>query len=556
MTGKIFRSSFFVGVSVLILSAALFLGVLYQYFGRQLMAHLASEGALAAQAVEVLGRSYLEGLDTESRFTWVAADGTVLFDNAADAQALENHTDRAEIRQAMTNQSGTSVRYSSTLSQRTLYVAQRLSDGSVLRVASTQDTVAMLLWSMAQPILMILALAVFLSLLISARLSRRIIQPILEVDLEHPEHTAYPELAPLLSRIQLQNATIARQMEQLRHKQSEFTAITQNMSEGFLLIDRTGDILSHNAGALALLHAQPLQERSSYLSLNADPVFRQTVGAALAGARCEQLMHSQGRCCQVLANPVLEDDQIHGAVVVILDVTEREQREELRREFTANVSHELRTPLTSISGIAEILKNGLVQPEDIPGFAGDIYSEAQRLIHLVGDIIRLSQLDEGGETLQRQPVELLALSRTVAQRLSVTADAASVTLSVSGQSAYVDGIPAILDEMVYNLCDNAIKYNRPGGSVEICVEQMPRGMQLCVRDTGIGIPADDCQRVFERFFRVDKSHSKAIGGTGLGLSIVKHGAAFHNAQVELSSQLDVGTTVRLFFQKSAEKAEE
>lgn len=555
MTKKIFRSSFFVGISTLILSAALFLGVLYQYFGQQLMAHLSSEVTLAARAVEELGLAYLEDLESEIRFTWVAADGTVLFDSTADTLSLDNHTDREEIQQAMTSHSGSSVRYSSTLSQRTLYCAQRLNDGSVLRAASTQDTVAMLLWSMAQPILIILALAVLLSLFISARLSQRIIQPILALDLEHPEHTAYPELAPLLSRIRHQNNTITQQMEQLRHQQSEFTAITQNMSEGFLLIDHTGAILSYNSGALALLHALPPQEHASYLTLNEDETFCQTVGSALAGIRCEQLLHTQGRCCQVLANPVVEDGQVHGAVVVILDVTEREQREELRREFTANVSHELRTPLTAISGIAEILKDGLVQPEDIQGFARDIYCEAQRLINLVGDILRLSQLDEGGGTLELQPVELLELSQTVAHRLSAAAAACSVQLNVSGQPQVVDGVPAILDEMIYNLCDNAVKYNRPGGQVTVQVESTARGVQLSVCDTGIGIPANDCQRVFERFFRVDKSHSKAIGGTGLGLSIVKHGAAFHSAQVELESTLDVGTTVRLIFPKYSEKKE-
>ena len=551
MTAKIFRNSFAVGISVLILSIGLFMGVLYQYFGLQLMSHLADEAHLAARGVEDLGVEYLEGLDSGSRFTWVDTDGTVLYDSAADTSTLDNHADREEIQEAMSSDSGTSIRYSSTLSQRTLYFARRLEDGSVLRVASAQDTVIMLLLSMTQPILMILCLAVILSFLLSARLSQRIIQPILDLDLEHPENAnTYAELSPLLSRIKHQNATIAQQMEQLRHKQSEFTAITQNMSEGFLLLDHQGHILSYNSATLALLHAPAPQERANYLTLNRDVGFCRTVESALQGERCELLLHSEGRCCNVLANPVWVDGQIHGAVVVILDVTEQEQREELRREFTANVSHELRTPLTAISGIAEILKNGLVLPADVPGFASDIYREAQRLISLVGDIIRLSQLDEGGAALERQQVDLLELSGTIIQRLATPAAAVQVSLEATGTPECVEGVPAILDEMIYNLCDNAIKYNRPGGQVTIHTHATPNSVVLSVSDTGIGIPADDCQRVFERFYRVDKSHSKAIGGTGLGLSIVKHGAAFHNAHVELESELDVGTTIRLIFPKN------
>ena len=268
---------------------------------------------------------------------------------------------------------------------------------------------------------------------------------------------------------------------------------------------------------------------------------------ALAGKTCQQLLETENRCCQLLANPVWKDGKMAGIVVVVLDVTEREQREDLRREFTANVSHELRTPLTAISGIAEILKDGLVRTEDVKGFAADIYREAQRLISLVQDIIHLSELDEDSPTLEMQPVDLHELATTVVQRLAAPAAAAQVQLEVLGQSAQVRGVPHILDEILYNLCDNAIKYNRPNGQVKLTTQHTDRGIELTVADTGIGIPPHDRSRVFERFYRVDKSHSKAIGGTGLGLSIVKHGAAFHNAQLELNSQLDVGTTIRLIF---------
>ena len=555
MTTKIFRNCFAVGVGAIVLSIALFMGVLYQYFESQLMNELASESLLCARGVEALGLDYLEGLQSQSRFTWVDEDGTVLYDSAADAATLENHAGREEIQEALTSQTGTAKRYSSTLSQRTLYFARRLEDGSVLRISSAQYTVAVLLLSMAQPILVILVLAIILSAVLASRLSKGIIRPILELDLEHPDAVeTYDELAPLLLRIKRQNATIAKQMEQLRQKQAEFTAITENMSEGFLLLDRQGRILSHNSSALSLLHALPPQERSSYLTLNRTETFRHCVEGALKGERSQQLLPGEGRCCQILANPVLEAGNVAGAVVVVLDVTEREQRDELRREFTANVSHELRTPLTAISGIAEIMKNGLVKQADVPSFAADIYSEAQRLIALVQDIIRLSQLDEGGPALEKQRVDLLALSQTVSKRLASTASQGQVTLEVQGQAAQVEGVLPILDEMVYNLCDNAIKYNRPGGKVTISTQTTGWGIELTVTDTGIGIPAQAQERVFERFYRVDKSHSKAIGGTGLGLSIVKHGAAFHSAKIELESQLNVGTTIRLIFPNSPEQS--
>lgn len=548
MKQKIFRNLFAVGVGIMILCVGLFLGILYQYFEGQLMNSLASETLLAARGVEALGQDYLEGLESNHRFTWVDIDGNVLYDSAANTQDMENHGDRKEIQEALSNQSGTSIRYSSTLSQRTLYFARRLADGSVLRLASAQYTVAILLQSLLPSILLILILAIVLSLFLASRLTHGIIRPILDLDLEHPEQAAtYDELAPLLTRIKRQNDTISEQIEQLKQKQIEFTTITENMSEGLLLLDRQGRILSYNSGALLLLHAQPPDDRANYLTLNSSEVFCRAVEWALAGKTCQQLLDIENHCCQILANPVWKDGQTAGVVVVVLDVTEREQREELRREFTANVSHELRTPLTAISGIAEILKDGLVRTEDVKGFAADIYREAQRLISLVQDIIHLSELDEDSPTLEMQPVDLHELATTVVQRLAAPAAAAQVQLEVLGQSTQVRGVPHILDEILYNLCDNAIKYNRPNGQVKLTTQHTDRGIELTVADTGIGIPPHDRSRVFERFYRVDKSHSKAIGGTGLGLSIVKHGAAFHNAQLELNSQLDVGTTIRLIF---------
>ena len=549
MTAKLFRTSMAVAVSVMVLSIALFMGMLYQYFSDQMMTELESETWLVSRGVELDGMDYLNGLHTTSRVTWVAADGTVLYDNEADASTMENHADREEIREALTSETGTAQRFSSTLSEQTLYVTQRLSDGTVIRLASAQKTVGLLLISMIQPILIILVLSLLLSAVLASRLSKGLIKPILSLDLEHPEDCeTYDELTPLLSRLKRQNDTIQQQMNLLKQRQTEFAALTDNMSEGFLLLDRQGHVLSHNSGALRLLGVEEPEGEVNVLVLNREEPFRQAVDEALSGKRSQQMLHLNGRYCKLLANPVLADGKPAGAVRVLLDVTEQEQRDELRREFTANVSHELKTPLTSISGIAEIMQSGMVKPEDIQSFAGDIYQEAQRLIALVEDIIRLSRLDEGAESLEREPVNLLSVTQDVARRLDSAAQKAGVTLKVMGLSVEVRGIPSVLDEMVYNLCDNAIKYNHPGGTVNVTVAPTDDGSaEVTVEDTGIGIPVEDQSRVFERFYRVDKSHSKERGGTGLGLSIVKHGAILHGAKVNVESEPGKGTRMEILF---------
>ena len=548
MTAKIFRNSMAVGLSVFLLTVALFMSMLYQYFQEQFTAQLENEAALVSAGVEAMGQDYLDGLSSTNRITWVAPDGTVLFDNTADPASMENHADRVEIQEAMRGSRGTSVRESATLSEKTIYAARRLSDGSVIRLAGAQRTVAVLLLSMIQPLLIILALSLLLAAVLASRLSKGMIQPILNLDLEHPEQCeTYDELSPLLTRIRRQNDTIQRQMETLRQRQQEFTALTENMSEGFLLLDQRGHVLSYNSGALRLLGAAPPREEANVLTLDRGENFRQTVETALAGTRCQEHLERSGRQVQLLADPVFRGEQVAGAVLVLVDVTEREQGEQMRREFTANVSHELKTPLTAISGMAEIIKNGMVKPEDVAGFAADIYKECQRLITLVEDVIHLSRLDEGGAGLEKEPVELLGLCRKAVQRLEPLAQSSQVTIKTEGTPCTLPGIPGILEEIVYNLCDNAIKYNRPGGSVTVTVTPTKAGTELAVSDTGIGIPPEDQQRVFERFYRVDKSHSKEIGGTGLGLSIVKHGAMLHDARVELESTLGQGTTVRVIF---------
>ena len=551
MTKKIFRNCLAVGIWVFLLSVALFMGMLYQYFTGRLTTELENEAALVAQGVETMGMDYLEGLRASNRITWVDQDGTVLYDNTADAATMENHGDREEIREAMLGSQGTARRESATLSQRTVYVAQRLEDGTVIRLAGQQHTVVRLLLSMVQPMLLILAVTLVFTAVLSTRLSRGIIRPVLELDLEHPEENGgvYDELSPLLTRIRRQNDTIQSQIELLRRRRQEFTALTENMSEGFLLLDQKGRVLSYNTGALKLLGAQPPAAEANVLTLDRSDPFRQVVSQVLEGRRCQGRLERNGRSLQLLADPVFRDDACAGAVLVLLDVTEKEQGEQMRREFTANVSHELKTPLTSISGMAEIMKDGLVRAEDIQGFAADIYKESQRLIHLVEDIIHLSRLDEGGADLEKKEVDLLELARTVQERLRPTAGQSGVELEVSGEHQTISGIPSVVEEMIYNLLDNAIKYNRPGGKAAVTVSGAPDGVVVTVSDTGIGIPLEDQNRVFERFYRVDKSHSKEIGGTGLGLSIVKHAAALHNAQVELNSTPGQGTTVRLCFPK-------
>ena len=544
MTKKIFRTILAVGIAVILLSTALFCTVLLRHYTTRVFDELEMEAALAARGVELEGADYLAGLDPQNRVTWISGDGSVLYDSQADAGAMENHLEREEVQEALSGRVGEAERYSDTLSTRTLYVALPLSDGSVLRVASDQSSVVSLVVELIPSLALVLILTIALGALLAYRLSRAIIRPILALDLSHPEDCdTYEELTPLLRRIHSQSETIQSQMEELERQRSEFTAITENMSEGFLLMDSRTNLLSCNSSALRLLDAPRAEVGESVLHLNRTEAFRRVVDEALQGRHSEALLERGDKCYQLLANCVQREGQVVGAVIAILDVTERESREALRREFTANVSHELKTPLTSISGFAELMKAGTVPPETVPEFAGDIYREAQRLITLVEDIIHLSQLDEDLVPLERGAVDLFAVARDVVQRLTPAAERAGVALTLTGGETTVEGVRQVLDEMVANLVDNAIKYNRPGGSVAVEVTVAEGKPRLTVRDTGIGIPAAHQERVFERFYRVDKSHSKEVGGTGLGLSIVKHAAAYHNASVSLESTEGVGTTV-------------
>ena len=533
----------------ILLSSLLVTIVYYANSDARMKSEVREETRFVRGAVELSGQDYLATVEnTANRITLIDTDGTVLYDNQADPATMENHSDREEFQEASTAGAGEATRISDTIAEQTFYYAVKLQNGQVLRVAATTDSVFAAVLAVLPWILGVEVLVAVCTVLFSNFLTKKIVAPINRLDLDHPaDNEIYDELSPLLGKISRQNEVIAQQMKSLREKQEEFTSITENMSEGFLVLDNNTDILSYNTSALRLLGAEtvPAESHVSALALNRSAGFRSAVDGALAGKRSEQLVRQGGRCCQVMANPVLRDGEVEGAVVVILDITEREERENLRREFTANVSHELKTPLTSISGFAEIIKNGIVKPEDIPRFAGNIYEESQRLVTLVDDILNLSRLDEADVQLEREDFDLSSLARDVAGRLKASAKKNGVVITVIGDKAEINGVKSIVDEMVFNLVDNAVKYNKQNGRVTVTVDSSSDGTALTVTDTGIGIPQADVDRVFERFYRVDKSHSKAIGGTGLGLSIVKHGAAFLGAAVNLDSRPDEGTVITL-----------
>ena len=550
MTKKIFRSTLLVAVCALLASLVLIMGCLYDYFAGLQSQALRDELTLAASGVSQGGENYLDTLDSNRyRLTWIAPDGTVLYDTQADASTMENHAAREEVQQALTTGEGESSRYSQTLLEKTIYVAKRMDDGSVLRICVSRQTLAVLLLGMLQPVLVILLAAVIFSALLAKRLSHRIVEPLNAIDLDHPlEAKAYDEIAPLLGRINRQHEQIDDQLRELQRKTDEFTHITQSMPEGLVLLDNKNVILSINPAASRLFGAQSGCVGQSFLTLDRSTDVSQAIDRARETGHSETRVELSGRIYQFDISRIESAGEKIGAVLLCFDITERETAEQARREFTANVSHELKTPLQGIIGSVELIENGMVKPEDMPRFIGHIRTEAQRLVALIADIIRLSQLDESVE-MPKENVELLSLAGEVAEDLRAAADKASVTITTDGQSSIVFGVRRLLYEMLYNLCDNAIKYNRPGGSVRIHVENREQEAAISVLDTGIGIAPEHQSRIFERFYRVDKSHSKASGGTGLGLSIVKHAAMYHGGKVALESEPGRGTEIRVTLPK-------
>ena len=548
MTGRIFRSTLAASLTVLLVSLTVVTGCLYGYFGAVQERQLREELDLAAAVVEANGGDYIARLrGTGSRLTWVAADGTVLGDTQTEASAMENHGDRQEIREALTGGSGSSVRYSSTLTEKTVYQAVRLADGTVLRISGSQKTVWMLVLGMLHALIVVALLAVVLSALLAGRAARRVVEPLNRLDLEHPlENDAYEELSPLLTRIYAQRREIEEQTRKLKRRQDEFDQITGSMREGLVLLNGSDAVVSINPAAMGIFHTDAGCIGRDFLTVERRPEMSAAVRAAAQEGHSQLRTEREGREYQFDLSRIDSGGDALGTVILAFDVTEQAESERMRREFTANVSHELKTPLQSIMGSAELLENGMVKPEDRPRFLGRIRQEAARLVNLINDIIRLSQLDEGGQ-LPEEPVDLQSLAQETVRTLADAAAERQVTLSVTGTAAPVTGVRRLLAEIVYNLCDNAVKYNVPGGSVTVETAVTAQGAVLTVRDTGIGIPAAEQSRVFERFYRVDKSHSRAIGGTGLGLSIVKHAAAYHHAAIRLESQPGKGTAVTVVF---------
>lgn len=548
MTKRIFRLTFLVSLFTVIAGTALTVGVLFNEFEKQIIKELADEADYVSYAIESEGGKYLDNFSSEdSRITLISPDGTVIADTFVDEKNMDNHSDREEFKKAIENGSASSVRYSETLTEKTVYYAKKMNDGNVIRVSTTQYTIIAVILEMLRPIILVVFMSLLISFFLSKRAAKSIIKPINAIDPEQPESCdIYEELSPFLHKIINQNKIIAGQIEMAKQKQEEFRLITENMSEGFLIVDKNANLLSCNSSALRLLDAE--KNSGSVLALNRTASFRETVQRALGGTRAEDTMQHEDKTYRLIANPVTEDGKTAGAVIVILDVTESSKRETMRREFTANVSHELKTPLTSISGFAELMKEGGMPEETVKDFSASIYSEAQRLITLVSDIIKISELDEKNISFDWEEVDLYALSEEIIQRYKNNKK--NISFSLVGTHAYVSGVRRILEEIINNLCDNAVKYNKDNGEAEIAIEKEKGVIKLTVRDTGIGIPKSQQERIFERFYRIDKSRSKKEGGTGLGLSIVKHGAAYHNAEISVESEVGKGTAITVAFNEA------
>lgn len=586
MIKRIFKNTFWVSMVTLLISYVIIVGILYDYFDNQIKTELKSEAEYIACGIDAVGEEYLtnfnqnvfinQNVDTseahKNRITWVDKDGNVLFDSDVEEKKMENHKDRDEIQDAIKEGEGYAVRYSNTLDEQTVYYAVELRDDSVLRVSSAYNTVFSIVIAMLQPTAFLVFLIIILSYFMSKSVAKNIVAPINDMDLLYGEmDEEYEELVPLLKRIRKQNILIDQQMDDLRSQQAKFQALTEHMREGFLVLDRNEKILSYNMAAVELLEASKEIDYTgqNIVSFDRNRNVREAVQEALKGVRSQRDLELGDRIYRILANPIIIEDvvkdetaarqapkdvsvpeeQVDGVIIIVLDETEKEKREQLRREFTSNVSHELKTPLTSISGVAEIIMNGIVKPEDIPEFAKNIYEEAGRLIDLVNDIIFLSKLDEETVAYETEEIHLRELAKQVKERLKIPCKNKEVAIHIVGEDAVMEGIPSMMEEVLYNLCDNGIKYNKQGGKVAVTlhsvIEDGISKAVITVEDTGIGIPSEEQERIFERFYRVDKSHSKAIGGTGLGLSIVKHVVLLHHGNIGIKSEAGNGTTITL-----------
>ena len=546
MTKKIFKSILIVAGTVLLASIVIIMGCLYEYFSNIQKDKLADELDIAASAVELYGTDYLKNIDSERyRITWIQADGKVIYDTQAGADSMENHANRQEVKQALAEGEGSSSRYSDTLMEKTSYYARLLDDGSVLRVSTTYATAGLLVLGMLQPILVVLIAALVLSGILARRISKRIVEPMNSIDLDRPlENDTYEELSPLLNRINQQHKEIEMQMRYLKQKTDEFTQITESMKEGLILLDNKGNVLSINEAAQNILETDSDCIGQSFLSIERSRNINNAIQSAFEEGHSEIYAQYGSREYQVDISRIESGGETVGAVLLAFDITEQQNAQRNRREFTANVSHELKTPLQGIIGSAELIENGMVKPEDMPRFIGHIRKEASRLVTLIEDIIRLSQLDEGRQMPSEQ-VDLFELAEEVRSVLEGACEAKNINMKLMGEHVSIDGVKRLLYEIIYNLCDNAVKYNNEGGIADIDISSDEKNAYITVRDSGIGIPQDQQERVFERFYRVDKSHSKESGGTGLGLSIVKHAVSYHNGTVSMKSEPGNGTEIRV-----------
>lgn len=551
MTKRIFRSIFTVALTVFLACLVIIMGALYEYFSSAQMNQLKTQTELAASGVELSGTDYLNRLSAKNyRVTLIESDGKVLFDTSASAEQMENHLERAEIKDAINTGFGQSVRYSNTLMERQLYCAQKLSNGEILRVSCSQYTWWTLFVGMLEPIIILLFVAIFLSLFLAFRLSKRIVEPLNRLDPESLDgQPVYEELSPLVERLKSQQEELNFKENELKKRKDEFNAATKRMNEGLVLLNEKGKILSINDTASRLLSVSRYSVGKDILLLNNSIEMQELIGKAKEGQHAEMTVPLDETDFEITASPVLTDKKVTAIALLIVDITEREKAEQMRREFTANISHELKTPLQTISGCAELMENGIAKPEDIKSFSHRIYSESRRMITLVDDIIGLSRLDDGSADRAKEPVKLLEAAKTTVDILKDSAGKRNISLSVDGEEVTVFAVSRLVCETIYNLCDNAIKYNKENGSVNISVRDKGSFAEIKVSDTGIGIPEDQKERVFERFFRVDKSHSKEVGGTGLGLSIVKHAAKIMGGDVSLESELGKGTVVTVTLPK-------
>ena len=550
MKRKIFAGIISVALAVILLCGGFLTAILYDHFNSIVYDELKNQAFFISNAISQ-NDSYLESISSsDNRITIVNADGTVAFDNRKNPNDMDNHSEREEITEAFEKGEGISSRYSDTLGTQTLYYAIKMSNGNVIRISAEVESVHSLVLDVLKPMLLAIVIAIIGALILSTIISKRIVKPINSIDLGNAEVSEpYDELAPLVHKIRIQNEHIHQQMSELKRRQNEFNIMTENMSEGFLLIDNKTEILSYNPAALSLLGItkEDAENSRSILEINRSEKLISAVEKALSGNHYQFSMENDNKTYQIAVNPVLNGEIVTGVIIIILDITEAEKREQLRREFTSNVSHELKTPLTTIYGVSDMLCSGIVKQQDVSGFAGNIRDESKRMITLIDDIIKLSRLEEGGESIEKCEVDLLELAKNVADRLKYSADKSEVAITVNGEKSVVNGTPAIIEEMMYNLTDNAIKYNHENGNVAITVGVKNGRNFFSVKDTGIGIPSEEQERVFERFYRVDKSHSRQIGGTGLGLSIVKHGAIFHNAEIQMNSIENSGTEITVVF---------